>query len=216
MSTAETPTILIVDDLPANLNVLRDLLEPAGYQILGATSGEMALQILSRTRPHLILLDVTMPGMDGFETCRELKRNPSTGNLPIIFVTARSEPESVLKGFQAGGVDYILKPFNQEEVLARVRTHAQIALLNQALSRRNLELEQLTAELQARQAELEAALASIKTLRGLIPICAHCKKIRDDQGYWQQVESYVMTHSDAKFSHGICPACAKTYWGHSG
>ena len=209
---APPPTILVVDDIPANLNVLRHFLEPAGYRMLGATSGPAALSIVARTQPDLILLDVAMPGIDGFETCRQLKQLPEGQPIPVLFVTARNEPEALVEGFNAGCVDYIVKPFHKAEILVRVQTHVQIARLHQALSRRNAELERLTAELTARQQELEEALANLKTLRGLIPICAHCKKIRDDRGFWQQVETYVMQHSDAQFSHGICPECVKIHF----
>lgn len=188
-------TILIVDDIPANLNVLRKALEPEGYTILGATSGEFALQIATRAIPDLILLDVMMPGIDGFETCRRLKAEPSTANIPVIFITAKVEQEEVVTGFRVGGVDYITKPFKNEEVLARVETH--------------LKINQLTKSLLQKNKELEEALAKVKTLSGLIPICANCKKIRDDDGYWHQVEVYVRDHSEAEFSHGICPECAK-------
>jgi DNA-binding response OmpR family regulator len=209
---ASTPAILIVDDIAENLNVLRHVLEPAGYRILGATSGEAALQIAARVVPSLVLLDVMMPGLDGFATCRALKQDPLTRHVPVVFVTAREDPAAVVQGFQAGGVDYVVKPFNREEVLARVQAHVQLHSLARALARRNRELEELAAQLRSRQAELEAALASIKTLRGLIPICCHCKKVRDDRGFWQQVEAYVAEHSSAQFSHGICPECMRAYY----
>ena len=207
-----SPTLLIVDDLPVNLNVLRLFLEPAGYRILAAASGPAALGIVSRTLPDLVLLDVSMPDVDGFETCRRLKRIPGCLHLPIVFVTARHEPSAIVEGFKAGCVDYVVKPFHKEEILARVRTHLQLANLHQTLDRRNRELEQLTAELRTRQQQLEESLANIKTLKGLVPICAHCKKIRDDRGYWEQVEAYVSKHSEARFTHGICPDCIKEHF----
>lgn len=195
-------TVLIVDDIPVNLNLLRGILEPEGYKILGATSGETALRIAARTIPDLILLDVVMQGLDGFETCRRLKAEPSTADVPVIFVTAKTEPEEVVRGFRVGGVDYITKPIQKEEVLVRVETHLRINRLAKMLSQKNEELEQRTAE-------LEEALAHVKTLSGLIPICANCKKIRDDDGYWHHLELYIQDHSEALFSHGICPECAK-------
>ena len=118
--------ILIVDDTPENLRILRQALEPEGYKILVATSGEGALKVAGQVPLDLILLDVQMPGIDGFETCRRLKSNPDARHIPVIFVTARTETASVLEGFQAGGVDYIVKPFQNEEVLARVHTHLKI------------------------------------------------------------------------------------------
>ena len=157
--TAETPTppeaqILIVDDVPANLNILSDALEPFNFTILAAPSGEVALRIAERTRPDLILLDVMMPEMDGYETCRRLKERPDTQNIPVIFITARDEPQSILQGFQAGGVDYVTKPFQPEEVLVRVNTHLKIHRLASELRRKNAQLE---AEIEQRQ-KVEAAL----------------------------------------------------------
>lgn len=125
--------ILIVDDTPANLKVLRQALEPEGYSILIATSGEAAIKIAKNAQPDLILLDVQMPGIDGFETCRRLKEDESTENIAIIFVTARAETESLVQGFRAGSVDYIVKPFQNEEVLARVHTHLKIEHLSREI-----------------------------------------------------------------------------------
>ena len=146
--------ILIVDDVPANLNMLSDALEPFDYTILAAPSGELALRIAERTRPDLILLDVMMPEMDGYETCRRLKQRPETQNIPVIFITTRDEPQSILQGFQAGGVDYVTKPFQPEEVLVRVTTHLKIHRLASELRRKNAELE---AEIEQRH-KVEAAL----------------------------------------------------------
>jgi signal transduction histidine kinase len=143
--------VLLVDDTPANLKLLRQALEPEGYSILIASSGEAALRIVRNARPDLILLDVQMPGLNGFDTCRLLKQDEATRSIPVIFVTARAETESVVEGFRAGGVDYIVKPFQSEEVLARVRTHLQIDRLardletsNRALSRANREIREAT------------------------------------------------------------------------
>jgi len=117
-------TILIVDDIPANLNLLREALEPQGYKILGSTSGEKALEIANRTIPDLILLDIVMPGIDGFETCRRLKAEEKTADIPVIFITAvKDEMEDIVTGFQVGGVDYITKSSQKEELFARVKTH---------------------------------------------------------------------------------------------
>lgn len=203
-------TLLFVDDAPANLNVLRDLFEPLGCRTLVATSGTVALQIIQKVIPDLVLMDVMMPGPNGFEVCRLMQQNASMAKVPVIFLTASHEPDAVVEGFQAGGVDYVAKPFRHEEVVARVRTHLKIAQLTKELLDKNRQLERLTGDLRAHQVELESALSRVKTLRGLLPICAHCKKIRNDEGYWQAVESFIKAHSDAEFTHGICPACVKT------
>lgn len=115
--------ILIVDDVPANLNILREALEIEGYNIIAAPRGEIALQIAQRTRPSLILLDIMMPGIDGLETCRRLKANSDTADIPVIFITAKDETGCIVEGFEVGGVDYITKPFRHEEVRARVQTY---------------------------------------------------------------------------------------------
>ena len=142
-------TILIVDDAPENIDVLHQTLETEDYEILVATSGERALQIVRRALPDLILLDVLMPGMNGFETCRQLKQEESTQDIPVIFITVRGETESVIEGFRVGGVDYIIKPFQQEEVLARVKTHLKISSLTRELVQRNRDLEQEIAQRKA-------------------------------------------------------------------
>lgn len=121
--------VLIVDDTPANIDVLRKVLQPEGYKLFVANGGERAIHIAKRALPDLILLDIMMPGMDGFETCRALKADPETKEIPVIFITAKTDTDDLVKGFQEGAVDYITKPFRQEEACARVRTHLQARLL---------------------------------------------------------------------------------------
>lgn len=188
----DNATILVVDDQPNNIKVLLSFFKKHNFQTRIADSGERALQMLDRFTPDLVLLDVMMPGLNGFETCQRIKADEEKRDIPIIFMTALDSIEDKLTGFEAGGLDYITKPFNQAEVLARINTHI-------ALRRKSIELEK--------------ALREIKTLRGIIPICSNCKSIRDDEGYWEQLESYVRKHSDAKFSHGICPDCARKLYG---
>ena len=139
--------ILIVDDQPANRDLLIKALEPEGCRIISAPSGEVALKIAPRTVPELILLDILMPGLDGFEICQQLKAEPSTQDIPIIFVTAKGETEDVVEGFRIGGVDYITKPFEREEVLARVQTHLRVSRLTKELTRKNEELAEKNKEL---------------------------------------------------------------------
>ena len=146
--------ILIVDDIPANLNVLRQTLEPEGYEIIAAASGEVALKIAAQVLPSLILLDVMMPGLDGFETCRRLKAEKATADIPVIFITAKDETQSIVKGFEVGGVDYITKPFRHEEVRARVKTHLTIKQLRDELEKSYLRLE---ADNARKTEELETA-----------------------------------------------------------
>lgn len=187
--------ILLVDDLEENISALVIALESEGFILEMASSGEEALQIVERFLPDLILLDIRMGGMDGFETCRKLKKRDVTHDIPVIFLTVSKETKDIDQGFLCGGVDYVSKPFRQEEVCARVRTHLHLRVL---MKRQ----EQLIIELQE-------ALEKVKVLSGLLPICASCKDIRDDKGYWKQVEVYIQDHSEAAFTHSICPDCTK-------
>jgi PAS domain S-box-containing protein len=328
------PVIFIVDDQPQNIELLEAHLVPPGYEIVTASSGEEALEKLSAHRIDLILLDAKMPGMDGFELTRRIREDSAHRLLPIIMVTALRETEDRIKGIEAGCDDFISKPVDKNELLARVKSlltikslHGDVdaareyaesiinavreplivldqdlrivsvsrsfyevfkgkpeetvgqliyylgnkqwdipklrelleTILPQKTTFDNFEVEQdfasigkRTMLLNARQIEqvsgkkriillaiediterkraeealgeaakerekliqeLQHALDNIKTLQGLIPICSNCKKIRDDKGFWNQVEGYIMAHSDAKFTHGVCPECAKKLYG---
>ena len=141
--------ILIIDDTPANLSVLQQELEAAGYDVLVATDGAAGLDIATRAVPNLILLDVVMPDLDGFETCRRLKAESATRDIPVLFLSVLGETEEIVKGYEVGGVDYVVKPFREEELLARVRTHLEHTRLTQALTEKNRALE---AEIARREA----------------------------------------------------------------
>lgn len=185
---SEQDAILVVDDQPANLKVLLSFLQEHDYRVYMVDSGQRALAILPKIQPDLILLDVMMPGMSGFEICRRIKADKDLAAFPVIFMTALDSVEDKMTGFSAGAVDYITKPFQQVEVLARIHTHIT---------------------LRKRERELEDALEEIKKMTGILPICSYCKQIRNDEGYWQQVEEYISEHSEAMFSHGVCPVCYK-------
>jgi len=150
-------SILVVDDQPANLTVLGDLLEPAGYELLSATSSDDALRIARKAYPDLILLDIVMPGTDGLETCRRLRADPATRDIPVIFITGRAELTARVEGFRTGGVDYIVKPFETAEVLARVQTQLGLARARRELEFKNNELAHLLADLRAEVAKREDA-----------------------------------------------------------
>lgn len=145
--------ILIVDDIPENVDVLRKILEMKGYSISMAPSGEVALKIAPKLRPDLILMDVMMPGMDGFDTCRKLKENPDFKNIPIIFVTGKVETEDIVDAFKAGGSDYITKPFRTEEILARVDTHLCLAQTIKKNERLVADLKEAVLSLKSAQQE---------------------------------------------------------------
>lgn len=155
MSTPDSEIILIVDDTPTNLAVLSEALTSANYQVAVALDGETALEQVSYKPPHLILLDVMMPGIDGFETCQKLKENPLSADIPIIFMTALSDAVDKVNGLSLGAVDYITKPFQQEEVLARVNVHLQLRHLNQTLQQSEAQLRQQAEHLRATLNELK-------------------------------------------------------------
>jgi two-component system sensor histidine kinase/response regulator len=146
--------ILIVDDIPSNLNFLSEVLHAEEIGVMLATTGTGALEIARYKLPDLILLDIAMPMMDGYEVCEKLKADPVTRDIPVIFLTARTEPEDILKGFEAGAVDYILKPFNAMELIARVKTHLELKDKTETLKVINLSLE---GEVRQRTAEISEA-----------------------------------------------------------
>jgi DNA-binding response OmpR family regulator len=191
--TLKKGNILVVEDNVDNLRMLKIILEEEGYSVRPTTNGTIALSAAKAIPPDLVLLDITLPDIDGFEICRALKKTPNTKDVPIIFLTGKTSTDEMLRGFQVGGADYITKPFSNEVVLARISTH--------------LQLRKMHVELIDKNKNLELAMASIKNLEGLIPICASCKNVRDDKGYWEQVESYMTKHADITFSHSICPEC---------
>jgi DNA-binding NtrC family response regulator len=149
-------TVLIVDDVPANLSLMRSTIESEGYRILGAKTGADALRIAGAAIPDVIMLDVMMPGMDGYEVCRKLKAAKETQDIPVIFVTMKDDQSGVAEGFRAGGVDYIPKPFEREEVLLRLRTHLELRRLSRDLSSKNDTLEAQALELKSLVVELKA------------------------------------------------------------
>jgi PAS domain S-box-containing protein len=328
------PVILVVDDQPQNIELLEAYLVPQGYEIVKVASGEEALEKLSGNHIDLVLLDVMMPGMNGFEVIRRVRQDNALRLLPIILVTALRDTQDRVDGINVGCDDFISKPVDKMELLARVqsllrikslhgevvaaREYAEsiintvreplialdqdlrvvsvsrsfyevfkgkpeetvgkliydlgnkqwdipklrelletilpqettfdnyevehdfstigrrIVLLNARQIQRVLgkeriillAIEDITERKGAEEAlaeaakereklvkELQYALDNIKTLQGLIPMCSNCKKIRDDKGFWNQVEGYIMAHSDARFTHGVCPECAKKLYG---
>lgn len=186
-------TILVVDDDHDLLKLLSDILVGLGYRVHAADSGEMALASVVASPPELILLDIMMPGINGFEVLRWLKARDACCDIPIIFLSARNETRQRVKGLNLGAVDFISKPFEAEELQARVQAH--------------LEVHRLRLQVEQQRDELCSALSKLKILSGFLPICANCKKIRDDSGCWHQIETYIREHSQAEFSHGVCPEC---------
>jgi DNA-binding NtrC family response regulator len=162
MNASDRETVLVVDDTPTNVSLLLATLEREGFQVLVATDGTSAIEQAAYARPGLVLLDVNMPGIDGFETCRRLKAIPNTAETPVIFMTASNDLADKIRGFRSGAVDYITKPLQPEEVIARVRTHLKIQHLIREVEAANSELEQRVTE---RTGELKTALDEVKKLR---------------------------------------------------
>jgi len=146
LTNQDIPGILIVDDVHANLKILGSLLESEGYKVRPVTNGKLALQVAEKEKPDLILLDIMMPGMDGFEVCRVLKANPNLWDVPVIFISALNETKDIVKALTSGGVDYITKPFQAEEVRARVATHLQLYRQKKELQQQREELRKYYAE----------------------------------------------------------------------
>lgn len=185
--------ILVAEDDPTSQLVLQTVLTRAGHEVIAVNDGAEALEAMAQPdTPRLALLDWMMPKVDGAEVCRQLRAADDEPRY-LILLTALGRKEDIVAGLGAGADDYVTKPFHREELLARVAVGERMLTLQHALARR--------------VQELETALDQIRTLQGMLPICANCKKIRDDEGYWHQVESYISAHSKAVFTHGICPEC---------
>lgn len=199
--------VLCVDDSETNLKLLSGLLGKRGCTVRCAADGAEALRAAAADPPDLVLLDVVMTGMDGFETCERLKALPGCADVPVMFVTAVTDVAAKIRAFDAGAVDHLSKPFDPREVVARVQAQLALRRLGRELQSERRALAERNAELERVVAELQGALAHVRTLAGLLPICAFCKGIRDDQGYWHRVEAYLSAHSPAQFTHAICPRC---------
>ncbi len=170
MFTNHVATVLIVDDTPANISVLFDILTIKNYKVLVAEDGESAVEKAQHALPDIILLDIMMPGMDGFQTCYQLKQDERTRDIPVIFMTALSDTSSKVKGFSLGGVDYVTKPFQHEEVLARIRTHLIIRQLQKDLEHQNEELDAFSHTVAH---DLKNPLSSILAFSSLLTESSH-------------------------------------------
>ncbi len=186
--------VIIAEDDAVSRRILETLLRNWGHEVTTTRDGEAAWNALREPgAPLLAILDIMMPGIDGLEICRRVRQAANITPPYIILLTANHGVHEIVKGIEAGADDYLTKPYDSEELRVRVQVGARI-----------VELQTILAE---RVAELEAALAHVKQLEGILPICSYCKKIRNDLDCWQHVETFVADHSQAKFSHGICPAC---------
>jgi phosphoserine phosphatase RsbU/P len=186
--------ILIAEDERISCRLLESTLAGWGYEVVVTRDGVEAWEVLQqKDAPPLAILDWMMPGLDGLEICRRVRRAEAAVPAYIILLTAKGGKENIVEGLVNGANDYVTKPFDRDELRARVHVGVEMIQLQQRLAERVV--------------ELEAALAHVKLLQGILPICSYCKHVRDDKNYWQTVENYISDHSEAKFSHSICPDC---------
>ena len=185
--------ILIAEDDPVSRCFLEVTLVKWGYEVSSACGGNQAWQALQEDPPSLAILDWMMPGIDGAEVCRRIRAIKTQNPTYVIMLTAKTDKKDVVEGLDAGADDYLTKPFDRQELRARIAVGIRITELQKSLA--------------GRVVELESALSRVKQLQGLLPICSYCKKIRDDQNYWTQVDNYISKHAEVEFSHSICPTC---------
>jgi response regulator RpfG family c-di-GMP phosphodiesterase len=195
--------ILVTDDTPEILIMSTTLLRRAGYEVLEASTGKECLDAARVYHPDLVLLDVMLPDMTGIEVCRQIKNDKSLEGIFVILASGiQISSEDQTEGLDIGADGYIVRPIPNKEFLARIQAGERIKRAEDALREKEKRQQILISQ-------LEEALAEIKTLKGCIPICASCKKIRDDEGYWNQLEAYISEHTDAVFTHSLCPTCAE-------
>ena len=186
--------VLVADDDRIAAAVLAQTLSRWEFDVTVVADGAEAWRHLEGvSAPTLAVLDRMMPGLDGAEVCRRVRRDMPNANMYLVLLTSLGSGQDVVSGLDAGADDYVTKPFDVDELRARINVGVRVVSLQEKLSQRVL--------------EFQAALANVKQLHGLLPICSYCKRIRGDDQYWQQVESYIAARSDAQFSHGICPPC---------
>jgi DNA-binding response OmpR family regulator len=188
--------ILIAEDEPLSRRLLQHLLTEHGHEVIVTADGIQAWEVLrAEDAPHLAVIDWMMPGLTGLQLCNLVHEAADAELKYLILLTAKGEKADIVRGLAAGANDYVTKPFDKDELRARVDVGVRVI--------------QLQIRLAARISELQEALAHVNQLKGIIPICAQCKKIRDDQNYWQRVEKYIAKNVDARFTHGLCPECAE-------
>lgn len=191
--------ILIAEDDPISRRLLEANLNRIGYDVLACENGDQAWELLQpEDGPRIAVLDWMMPVMDGAEVCRRIRRQETQRYVYLILLTARGRKQDRAEGFSAGADDYLTKPFDVQELRAKI-----------TVGRRILDLQ---AALSTKVAELEEALCHVRQLQGLLPICMHCKQIRDDSSNWHPLEQYIERRSEAAFTHSLCPGCLSRHY----
>lgn len=199
MSGSKTGSkIFVVEDEFIIADDIQEGLKDLGYTVCGmAASGEEAIRKIKEAGPDLVLMDIFLKGeMDGIETADMVR---TEYGIPVVYLTAYANPDVLERAKITGAFGYLIKPFTDRELHAAI----EMAIYNHQMNKEREKLIQ----------DLEAALAQVRTLKGMLPICSSCKKIRDDKGYWNQIEEYIAAHSHAEFSHGICPDCMEDLYG---
>lgn len=190
--------VLVADDEPVSRTVVSAMLKKAGYPVILANDGEQAWKKLDAAdSPSLALLDWEMPGLQGPEVVERIRKRASQAPIYVILLTSRDSSADIVRGLRAGADDYVTKPANEDELVARVNVGARVVQLQIALA--------------DRVRSLEEALANVKALQTLLPMCAYCKSIRNDQNYWEKVETYFSQHSNVSFTHSYCPNCYERF-----
>ena len=185
---------LVADDDPVARVILSRALPGWAIEPIVVADGVAAWEVItSGNAPSLAIMDWEMPGLDGPELCRRIRGNPASASMYVVLLTSRDTAEDIVAGLDAGADDYLVKPFRAAELRARINAGVRVLTLQERLAQQVVELQQ--------------ALANVKQLSGMLPICSYCKRIRSDEDYWQQVETYVADRSDVEFSHGVCPDC---------
>jgi DNA-binding response OmpR family regulator len=191
--------ILIAEDDITSRLMLEAIIKKWSFEVISVDNGLKAWKFLQQQDvPPIAILDWEMPGMNGPELCKRIKLLDRKNLIYIILLTGRNSKEDIVSGLQAGADDYITKPFDNSELLARIKVAERLV--------------QTQLTLNNKVEELERALDHVKTLQGIIPICMHCHSIRNDDEAWHKLEAYIEQHSDAQFSHSICPSCITKYY----
>jgi YesN/AraC family two-component response regulator len=193
-------SILYVEDEEVTRSAVARMLRRRVLNVYEAENGREGLELYKQYRPDIVISDIRMPLMDGMEMSKEIKALDK--NSKIILTTAHSDASILINSIEVGIDKYIMKPLDIASLFSSVEKCAENIMLEKKIQQQNKEKDELIAKLQD-------ALDNVKNLSGLLPICSSCKKIRDDKGYWQQIESYIREHSEAQFSHGVCPDCLK-------